>query len=227
MSDTPFSDSTSSTADVVTAVNFTGTTLTLTKQAGDDLTTTISSSPQVVTALTYNEENDDKLKLTQSAGQGSFEVTIPSGGAPAEVSFQALWTADQGINNVRFEPNTLDFNVGSPSGYGWISDATSSDYGKFICHSSTEGLYIFITNAQISDSHMSARAYKTTFANSIAGTYATNVHPDDITISFSFLVRLVANDKVFIQASAGQSGAIIRGDSTSRRSRMLGYRIAE
>jgi hypothetical protein len=82
MSDTPFSDSTSSTADVVTAVNFTGTTLTLTKQAGDDLTTTISSSPQVVTGLTYNAENDDKLKLTQSAGQGSYEVTIPSGGLP-------------------------------------------------------------------------------------------------------------------------------------------------
>lgn len=82
MSDTPFSDNTSSTADVVTAVDFTGTTLTLTKQAGDDLTTTISSSPQVVTALTYNAENDDKLKLTQSAGQGSFEVTIPSGGLP-------------------------------------------------------------------------------------------------------------------------------------------------
>ena len=78
MSDTPFSDSTSSTADVVTAVNFTGTTLTLTKQAGDDLTTTISSSPQVVTGLPYNVENDDKLKLTQSAGQSSIEVTIPS-----------------------------------------------------------------------------------------------------------------------------------------------------
>jgi len=82
MSDTPFSDSTSSTADVVTAVDFTGTTLTLTKQAGDDLTTTISSSPQVVTGLTYNAENDDKLKLTQSAGQGSYEVTIPSGALP-------------------------------------------------------------------------------------------------------------------------------------------------
>ena len=82
MSDTPFSDNTSSTADVVTAVDFTGTTLTLTKQAGDDLTTTISSSPQVVTGLTYNAENDDKLKLTQSAGQGSYEVTIPSGGLP-------------------------------------------------------------------------------------------------------------------------------------------------
>ena len=85
MSDTPFSDSTSSTADVVTAVDFTGTTLTLTKQAGDDLTTTISSSPQVVTGLTYNAENDDKLKLTQSAGQGSFEVTIPSPDDPVHI----------------------------------------------------------------------------------------------------------------------------------------------
>ena len=108
MSDTPFSDSTSSTADVVTAVDFTGTTLTLTKQAGDDLTTTISSSPQVVTGLTYNAENDDKLKLTQSAGTPSFEVTIPSGGGGSDPIYGFLHYSGASGRPTGY---TIDFNT--------------------------------------------------------------------------------------------------------------------
>lgn len=120
MSDTPFSDSTSSTADVVTAVNFTGTTLTLTKQAGDDLTTTISSSPQVVTGLTYNVENDDKLKLTQSAGQSSIEVTIPSGGGT--IYGFANMTAEDTINVQSGNPTNANPNLKA----GKLTDLTVS-----------------------------------------------------------------------------------------------------
>lgn len=120
MSDTPFSDSTSSTADVVTAVNFTGTTLTLTKQAGDDLTTTISSSPQVVTGLTYNVENDDKLKLTQSAGQSSIEVTIPSGGGT--IYGFANMTAEDTINVQSGNPTNANPNLKG----GKLTDLTVS-----------------------------------------------------------------------------------------------------
>lgn len=84
MSDTPFSDNTSSTADVVTAVDFTGTTLTLTKQVGDDLTTTISSSPPPFAFA--QSDNTRKIEDTGYFENNAGSGTIIGGAEVTELS---------------------------------------------------------------------------------------------------------------------------------------------
>ncbi len=205
MSNTPFSDSTSSTADVVTAVDFAGTTLTLTKQAGDDLTTTISSSPQIVTGMTYNAEGDDKLKLTQSAGQGSFEVTIPSGGGA-----KAAWFAHDDAYmsvalNAAFDFNTAPINIGS--GY-------STSTGKFTCPAGCAGKYVLIFNLIVRASslnrtiEMAANFQKTASGSSTevtqGGIHAVN--PYDINSSVSSSKRwLTINATCIVDLAEGDS----------------------
>jgi len=125
------------TGDVVDGVSYSGTTLTLTRAEGTDLTTTIETAADVVTGVSFSGTT---LTLAR-AGTTALTTTIPAAETFTPVVLTGVWTSDYLIGYAtQIIPDTFRISEGIDAGYGYSASRTNA-FGSFLVSESMAGLY--------------------------------------------------------------------------------------
>ena len=214
MSDFPFSIPRGGDADVVNGVSYSGSTLSLSRATGEDLTTTIATG-DVVTGVTYSGST---LSLQRTTGADLTTTIDTGGGGGSEVIFLGEFNTSSVRTAEEVTVDTVLLNTGSASGYGW-----NNTTGEFKVSSATVGKYKFgiIVNATTSTANrnISFTWYKNTYdtANFVLEVFEHDKLPsngDYTNLNYSGVVNLdTADDGFFLKSF---SNFTRRGNKTSQ-----------
>jgi len=201
MSDFPFSIPRGGDADVVNGVSYSGSTLSLSRATGEDLTTTIATG-DVVTGVTYSGTT---LSLQRATGADLTTTIDTGGGGGSQVLFLGEFNTSSARGTEVVTVDTVLLNTGSESGYGW-----NNTTGEFKVSSATVGQYKFgiIVSATTSTSNtnISFTFYKndTTQSNRVVEVFEHGKLPsngDYTVLHYEVIADLdTADDLVFLKS---------------------------